>query len=92
MRTVFPDELHTDAPVTLAAVRELRAAATPFPDVPVVILSAARGFPAGSAQAGRACKQGSPPPPRGDAMSSSTAPAITSLETGPTSWPAQSSP
>ena len=28
-----------------AAIRELRAAATPFPDVPVVVLSAARSFP-----------------------------------------------
>ena len=45
MRAVFPDELHDDAPVTLAALRELRAAARPFPDVPVVVLSAARGFP-----------------------------------------------
>src|SRR5215469_4873014 len=45
MRTVFPDELHDDAPATLAALRELRAAAGPFPDVPVVVLSAARGFP-----------------------------------------------
>jgi pimeloyl-ACP methyl ester carboxylesterase len=45
MRTVFPDELHDDAPVTLAALRDMRAAATPFPDVPVVVLSAARGFP-----------------------------------------------
>src|SRR5215472_3971313 len=45
MRTVFRDELHDDAPVTLAAIRELRAAARPFPDVPVVVLSAARGFP-----------------------------------------------
>ena len=45
MRTVFPDELHDDAPVTLAAVRQMRAAARPFPDVPVVVLSAARGFP-----------------------------------------------
>jgi pimeloyl-ACP methyl ester carboxylesterase len=45
MRAVFPDELHEDAPVTLAALREMRAAATPFPDVPVVVLSAARGFP-----------------------------------------------
>jgi len=45
MRTIFPDELHDDAPVTLAAMRELRAAARPFPDVPVVVLSAARGFP-----------------------------------------------
>ena len=26
-------------------MRELRAAARPFPDVPVVVLSAARGFP-----------------------------------------------
>jgi hypothetical protein len=26
-------------------LRELRAAARPFPDVPVVVLSAARGFP-----------------------------------------------
>ena len=45
MRAVFPDELHGDAPVTVAALRELRAAATPFPDVPVVVLSAARGSP-----------------------------------------------
>jgi len=44
-RTVFPDELHADAPVTMAAVREMRSAATPFPDVPVVILSAASAFP-----------------------------------------------
>jgi pimeloyl-ACP methyl ester carboxylesterase len=44
-RAVFPDELREDAPVTLAALRELRAAARPFPDVPVVVLSAARGFP-----------------------------------------------
>ena len=44
-RAVIPDELHEDAPVTLAALRELRAAAKPFPDVPVVVLSAARGFP-----------------------------------------------
>ncbi len=45
MNTVFPDELHEDAPVTLAAWREMRAAARPFPDVPVVVLSAARSFP-----------------------------------------------
>jgi pimeloyl-ACP methyl ester carboxylesterase len=45
MRTVVRDELHDDAPVTLAALREMRAAARPFPDVPVVVLSAARGFP-----------------------------------------------
>jgi pimeloyl-ACP methyl ester carboxylesterase len=45
MRTVFPDELHQDAPVTMAAVGEMRAAARPFPDVPVVVLSAARSFP-----------------------------------------------
>ena len=45
INAVFPDELHDDAPVTLAAMRELRAAARPFPDVPVVVLSAARGFP-----------------------------------------------
>jgi len=44
-RAVRPDELHDDAPVTLAAMRELRAAASPFPDVPVVVLSAAGGFP-----------------------------------------------
>jgi pimeloyl-ACP methyl ester carboxylesterase len=44
-RAFFPDELHEDAPVTFAAVRELRAAARSFPDVPVVVLSAARGFP-----------------------------------------------
>jgi pimeloyl-ACP methyl ester carboxylesterase len=45
INAVVPDELHDDAPVTLAAIRELRAAAPPFPDVPVVVLSAARGFP-----------------------------------------------
>jgi pimeloyl-ACP methyl ester carboxylesterase len=45
INAVFPDELHDDAPLTLAAIRELRAAARPFPDVPVVVLSAARGFP-----------------------------------------------
>jgi pimeloyl-ACP methyl ester carboxylesterase len=45
MRAFFPDELREDAPVTLAALRELRAAARPFPDVPVVVLSAARGLP-----------------------------------------------
>ena len=44
-RAVFPDELHEDAPVTVAALRDLRTAARPFPDVPVVVLSAARGFP-----------------------------------------------
>ena len=45
INAIFPDELHDDAPVTLAAVREMRAAERPFPDVPVVVLSAARGFP-----------------------------------------------
>jgi pimeloyl-ACP methyl ester carboxylesterase len=45
MNTVFPDELHEDAPVTLAAWREMRAAASPLPDVPLVVLSAARSFP-----------------------------------------------
>jgi pimeloyl-ACP methyl ester carboxylesterase len=45
MLTIHPDELHDDAPVTLAAVREMRAAARPFPDVPVVVLSAASSFP-----------------------------------------------
>jgi pimeloyl-ACP methyl ester carboxylesterase len=45
MLTVFPDELHEDAPVTMAAMQKMRAAARPFPDVPVVVLSAARGFP-----------------------------------------------
>ena len=44
-RAVFPDELHEAAPVTVAALRDLRTAARPFPDVPVVVLSAARGFP-----------------------------------------------
>jgi len=45
MVSVFPDELHEDAAAGLAAMRELRAAAQPFPDVPVVVLSAAGGFP-----------------------------------------------
>jgi len=44
-RAAFPDELHGDAPVTMAAVAEMRAAARPFPDAPVVVLSAANGFP-----------------------------------------------
>ena len=44
-RTVFPDELREDAPVTVAALRELRTADRSFPDVPVVVLSAARGLP-----------------------------------------------
>ena len=42
---VFRDELRSDVPATTAALRELRGAATPFPDVPVVVLSAGRGFP-----------------------------------------------
>ena len=45
INAVCPDELHGDASVTLAAMRELRAAERPFPGVPVVVLSAARGFP-----------------------------------------------
>jgi pimeloyl-ACP methyl ester carboxylesterase len=44
-RAVFRDELRDDAPKTVAAIRELRAATRPFPGVPVVVLSAARGFP-----------------------------------------------
>jgi pimeloyl-ACP methyl ester carboxylesterase len=44
MSAVFPDELHGDAPATLAAVREMRTAARSFPDVPVVVMSAGRGF------------------------------------------------
>jgi pimeloyl-ACP methyl ester carboxylesterase len=44
-RAVRPDELHGDVIASDAALRELRAAATPFPDVPVVVLSAARSFP-----------------------------------------------
>jgi pimeloyl-ACP methyl ester carboxylesterase len=46
-RAAFPDELRHDVPATFAALQELRGAATPFPDVPVVVLSAARGFPRG---------------------------------------------
>ena len=42
---VFPDELHEDAAVTMAAVQEMRASATSLPDVPVVVLSAASAFP-----------------------------------------------
>ncbi len=44
-RAVHPDELHGDVTASDAALRELRAAARPFPDVPVVVLSAARSFP-----------------------------------------------
>jgi hypothetical protein len=45
MRAVHPDEMHGDVTASDAAIRELRAAATPFPHVPVVVLSAARSFP-----------------------------------------------
>ncbi|MGH3291816.1 MAG: alpha/beta fold hydrolase [Trebonia sp.] len=45
MRAVRPDELHGDVTASGAALRELRAAERPFPDVPVVVLSAARSFP-----------------------------------------------
>jgi pimeloyl-ACP methyl ester carboxylesterase len=45
VRAVHPDELRGDVTAADAALRELRAAARPFPDVPVVVLSAARGFP-----------------------------------------------
>jgi pimeloyl-ACP methyl ester carboxylesterase len=45
IRAVHPDELHGDVTAADAALRDLRAAATPFPDVPVVVLSAARSFP-----------------------------------------------
>jgi pimeloyl-ACP methyl ester carboxylesterase len=45
LRAVHPDELHGDVTASGAALRELRAAARPFPDVPVVVLSAARSFP-----------------------------------------------
>ena len=34
MRNVRPDELHDDPAVTLAALREMRAAARPFPACP----------------------------------------------------------
>jgi pimeloyl-ACP methyl ester carboxylesterase len=50
-RTLFPDEIHDDGPAGEAAMRELHAAERPFPDVPVVVLSAAAvlsaagGFP-----------------------------------------------
>jgi pimeloyl-ACP methyl ester carboxylesterase len=92
-RAVHPDELHGDVPASDAALREMRAAARPFPDVPVVVLSAARSFPLPrrSARTGRACRPGSPRQPRRDATTSSTAPATTSPGTGPTSWPARSS-
>lgn len=91
LRNVRADELHDDPAVTLAALREMRATARPFPDVPVVVLSAACGFPADSARAGRACRLGSLRQPRRDATSSSAAPAIRSPGTGPTPWPARSS-
>jgi len=45
VRAVHPDELHGDVAASGAALRELRAAARPFPDVPVVVLSAASGVP-----------------------------------------------
>ena len=45
VRAVHPDELHSDVTAADAALRELRTAARPFPDVPVVVLSAASSFP-----------------------------------------------
>jgi len=45
VRAVYPDELHGDVTASDAALRELRTAARPFPDVPVVVLSAAGSFP-----------------------------------------------
>jgi pimeloyl-ACP methyl ester carboxylesterase len=45
MRAVHPDELHGDVTASDAVLRELRAGARPCPDVPVVVLSAARSFP-----------------------------------------------
>ncbi len=45
-RAVRRDELRGgDTAASTAMLRELRAAARPFPDVPVVVLSAGRGFP-----------------------------------------------
>jgi hypothetical protein len=91
INAVFPDELHDDAPVTLAAMRELRAAARPFPDVPVVVLSAARGFPRRFRARWTRLQAALAAAARRDATSSSTAPATTSPETGPTAWPIRSS-
>jgi pimeloyl-ACP methyl ester carboxylesterase len=45
LRAVHPDELHGDVEASDAVLREMRTAAEPFPDVPVVVLSAARSFP-----------------------------------------------
>ena len=45
LRTVVHDELSVDPDVTAAALREMRAAERSFPDVPVVVMSAANGFP-----------------------------------------------
>lgn len=64
-RTARRDELRGgDTAASTAMLRELRAAARPFPDVPVVVLSAARGFPGGSARTGPACRRTWPPPLR----------------------------
>lgn len=47
LRLVVRDELSTDPDVTEAALKEMRAAEHPFPDVPVVVMSAAQGYPRG---------------------------------------------
>lgn len=47
MRTVVHDELSADPDVTEAALKEMRAAANPLPDVPLVVMSAALGYPRG---------------------------------------------
>jgi len=44
-RAVHPEEMRGDVAASDATIRELRAAAAPFPDVLVVVLSASRSFP-----------------------------------------------
>ena len=47
LRVFVRDELSADPDVTEAALNEMRAAEHPFPDVPVVVMSAAEGYPRG---------------------------------------------
>lgn len=47
LRLVVRDELSADPDVTEAALKEMRAAERPLPDVPMVVMSAAQGYPHG---------------------------------------------
>jgi len=47
LRVFVHDELSADPDVTEAALKEMRAAERPLPEVPLVVMSAAQGYPHG---------------------------------------------